>query len=320
MTILNIEEKVSFEEKQYDLLTIGEILVDMISKDFSEDFSNDEYVKKFGGSPANIVINTKRLGLNSIIASSVGYDGFGDFLVSYLQNQEVDISLITRTTCPTSMVVVTRSKGTPIPIFYRGADYEIEYTQKLEEAIKNSKIMHFSTWPLSREKSRKVVEKGIEVAKKSGTLIGFDPNYHKDLWDMDVDGVSYIKSIIKYVDFIKPSEDDAERIFGKDTPENQIKKFIELGAKLVVMTLGKDGVIVADKNQMQRFSTLATEVQDTTGAGDAFWSGFYTGIVKGRSIQEAVKVGLAASAFKLRYIGAISPMPKYEDLIKEFNV
>lgn len=320
MTTLNIEEKVSFNEKQYDLLTIGEILVDMISKDFAEDFSTDEYVKKFGGSPANIVINTKRLGLNSTVVSSVGNDGFGDFLVSYLQNQGVDASLITRTTCPTSMVVVTRSKGTPVPIFYRGADYQIEYTKKLEETIKNSKIMHFSTWPLSREKSRKVVEKGVETARKSGTLIGFDPNYHKDLWEEDFDGVGYIKSIIKYVDFIKPSEDDAERLFGKDTPENQIRKFLELGAKLVVMTLGKDGVIVADKNQIQRFCTLATEVQDTTGAGDAFWSGFYTGIVKGRSILDSVKVGLAASAFKLRYVGAISPMPKYEDLIKEYNV
>ncbi|WDC84817.1 carbohydrate kinase family protein [Caloramator sp. mosi_1] len=86
------------------------------------------------------------------------------------------------------------------------------------------------------------------------------------------------------------------------------------------MTLGKDGVIVADKNIMQRFDTLATKVEDTTGAGDAFWSGFYTGLIKGRSILDSAKVGLAASAFKLRYIGAISPMPSYEELIKEFNV
>lgn len=41
---------------------------------------------------------------------------------------------------------------------------------------------------------------------------------------------------------------------------------------------------------------------------------------KGRSIVDSVKVGLATSAFKLRYVGAISPMPKYEELIKEFNV
>ncbi|MBZ4662671.1 MAG: sugar kinase, ribokinase family [Caloramator sp.] len=317
---MNIEEKIIFSNREYDLLTVGEILIDMISKDFAEDFSSEEYIKNFGGSPANIVINTKRLGLNSRVVSSVGFDGFGDFLVSHLQNEGIDTSLIGRTTCPTSIVVVTRSRGTPVPIFYRGADYEIEYTEELDKAIKNTRIMHFSTWPLSRERSRKVVEKAIKTAKESGTLIGFDPNYHRDLWDKDFDAIGYIKSIIKYVDFIKPSEDDAERLFGKDIPKNQIKKFLELGADVVVMTLGKDGVIVADKNKMIQFNTLATEVKDTTGAGDAFWSGFYTGMIKGRNIEDAVKVGLAASAFKLKYIGAISPMPRYEELIKQFNV
>ncbi|WDC85599.1 PfkB family carbohydrate kinase [Caloramator sp. mosi_1] len=100
--------------------------------------------------------------------------------------------------------------------------------------MRNSKIMHFSTWPLSKQKSRKVIERAIETAKESGTLIGFDPNYHKDLWNEDVDGVEYIKSIIKSVDFIKPSEDDAERLFGKDTPENQIKSFLNLVQRLLL--------------------------------------------------------------------------------------
>ncbi|MCX7694780.1 MAG: carbohydrate kinase [Caloramator sp.] len=318
--MLDMTKPIVFKNVEFDLLTLGEILIDMISKEYEDNKGCNDYVRNFGGSPSNIAINTKKLGLNSITVSCVGRDGMGDFLIERLNSEGIDTRLIERSNASTSMVVVTRSKGTPIPIFYRGADYDLVYTKELDEAIKKSKIMHFSTWPLSREKSRKVVEKGIETAKKSGTLIGFDPNYHKDLWEEDFDGVGYIKSIIKHVDFIKPSEDDAERLFGKDTPENQIKKFLELDAKLVVMTLGKDGVIVADKNQIQRFCTLATEVQDTTGAGDAFWSGFYTGIVKGRSILDAVKVGLAASAFKLRYVGAISPMSKYEDLIKEFNV
>lgn len=46
------------------------------------------------------------------------------------------------------------------------------------------------------------------------------------------------------------------------------------------MTLGKDGVMVSDGKEIKGFNTLATEVQDTTGAGDAFWSGFYVGLLK----------------------------------------
>lgn len=317
--MFNIHDSIEFSEKEYDLLTIGELLIDMISTEFSEQFECDNYIRKFGGSPSNIAINTKKLGINSIPSSCVGDDGFGDYLISTLKKEGIDTSFISRSKYPTSMVVVTRSKGTPVPIFYRGADYRMEYSSELDLIVRKTKIIHFSSWPISKRQSREVVERVIKVAKECGTYIGFDPNYHKDLWD-DEDGIDLIKSIIKYVDFIKPSEDDAERLFGKDIPENQISKFFDLGAKLVVMTLGKDGVMVSDGKEIKGFNTLATEVQDTTGAGDAFWSGFYVGLLKGRSIVDSVKVGLATSAFKLRYVGAISPMPKYEELIKEFNV
>lgn len=94
------------------------------------------------------------------------------------------------------------------------------------------------------------------------------------LWEKGENGVEYIKSIIKYVDIIKPSEDDAERLFGSDTHENQIKKFLNLGAKFVIMTLGKDGAIASNGEEIIKFNTLAKEVVDTTGAGDAFGQDF----------------------------------------------
>jgi len=74
-----------------------------------------------------------------------------------------------------------------------------------------------------------------------------------------------LKKLISKVDIIKPSEIDAERILGSDTPENQIKKFIDLGAKLVIMTLGKDGAIVSNGVETITFETLAKEIVDTTG-------------------------------------------------------
>ncbi len=69
------------------------------------------------------------------------------------------------------------------------------------------------------------------------------------IWEKNHNGLEYIKNIISKVDIIKPSEVDAERIFGCDTPENQVKKFIDLGAKLVIMTLGKDGAIVTNGDE-----------------------------------------------------------------------
>jgi len=65
------------------------------------------------------------------------------------------------------MVLVTKSKDTPIPIFYRGADYNLEFSSKLESAISKSNIIHFSCWPISQEKSRNTIENTIIEARKT---------------------------------------------------------------------------------------------------------------------------------------------------------
>ena len=196
----------------------------------------------------------------------------------------------------------------------------MEYTSEIDSTLKNSKIVHFSCWPISQSKSRKMIEKVIEEARKNDVLIGFDPNYHEMIWEEGHDGIEYIKSLISKVDIIKPSEVDSERIFGPDTPENHVDKFIQCGAKLVIMTLGKDGAIVSNGIETIKFKTLATEVIDTTGAGDAFWGGFYTAITSNYTLKEALNIGFATSAFKLKHVGAIVELPSIKELKTIYNI
>lgn len=318
--MFKFNDKINLNDKSNDILTVGELLIDMISADYSENFECNTYNKFFGGSPANIAMNTKKLGIKSMVASAVGNDGLGDFLINHLHNAKIDSSLIEKVDYSTSMVVVTKSKNSPVPIFYRGADYHLDYTDKLDQALKSSKIVHFSCWPISKRPSRNTIEKIIEEANKNGILVCFDPNYHPMIWEKGEDGLEYIKSIIGKIDIVKPSEDDAERLFGKDTPENQIDKFLSLGAKLVIMTLGKDGAIVSNGVETIQFSTLATEVVDTTGAGDAFWSGFYAAVVKGYTIKKALKLGFAVSAYKLKYTGAVVNLLKLEEIKEMYKL
>ncbi|GKU23451.1 carbohydrate kinase family protein [Clostridium folliculivorans] len=312
--MFQFDNKINFINKKNDLLTVGELLVDMISADYGDELEVSSYNKFFGGSPANIAMNAKRLGINALVASAVGKDGLGNFLIKHIEKSGIDRSYIDTVDYSTSMVLVTKSKSSPIPIFYRAADYHLTYTNRLEEALKNSKIFHFSCWPISKEPSRSTIERCIVEAKKHGAIVSFDPNYHPMIWEKGEDGPEYIKSILDKVDIVKPSEDDAERLFGSDKPKNQIDKFLKLGAKLVVMTLGKDGAIASNGFETITFKTLATDVVDTTGAGDAFWSGFYASIIKGDTLREALNLGFAVSAYKLRYIGAVVELPTLEEI------
>ena len=318
--MFNFSNTIQFQDKINDVFTIGEILVDMISDDYDTNFNSNKYSRFFGGSPANITMNIKRLGGNPIITACVGNDGSGKFLINHLKNNNIDTNLINSVNHSTSMVLVTKSKETPLPIFYRSADYNLEYNSDIDSTLKNSKIVHFSCWPISQSKSRKMIEIVIEEARKNNVLIGFDPNYHEMIWEEGHDGIEYIKNLIGKIDIIKPSEVDAERIFGPDTPENHVKKFIECGAKLVIMTLGKYGAIVSDGTKTIKFNTLATEVIDTTGAGDAFWGGFYTAITSNYTLKEALNIGFATSAFKLKHVGAIAKLPSIEELKTIYNI
>ena len=318
--MFNFNNVVKFENKIFDVFAIGELLVDMISDDYDADNSCNKYSRYFGGSPANITMNIKRLGGNPIISASVGNDRLGEFLINNLKKNNINTEFINKVNNSTSMVLVTKSKETPLPIFYRSADYNLEYNEDIGSILKNSKIVHFSCWPISQKKSRKVIEKVIEEARKNNVLIGFDPNYHEMIWEEGHDGIEYIKNLIGKLDIIKPSEVDAERIFGPDTPENHVDKFIQCGAKLVIMTLGKDGAIVSNGTETIKFKTLATEVVDTTGAGDAFWGGFYTALTSNCPLKEALNIGFATSAFKLKNVGAIAELPSIEELKTLYNI
>lgn len=316
--MLTFDDKIEFQNQKNDLLTVGEILIDMISAEYGDNFESHTYNKFFGGSPSNIAMNVHNLGGNSLVASAVGKDGLGKFLINHLNKAKIDSSHIQQVNYATSMVLVTKSKNSPVPIFYREADYHLAYTSELEEALMNSKILHFSCWSISRTPVRDAVE--IDVAQKNNKLICFDPNYHPMIWQKGEDGVAYIKSLLNKVDIVKPSEDDAERLFGKDTHENQIANFLKLGAKLVIMTLGKDGAIVSNGKETVTFDSLATDIVDTTGAGDAFWSGFYTAIVKGYTMKEALNFGFAVSAYKLKYAGAVVDLPKLEEIKRVYGI
>ncbi len=312
--MLDFSQKINMRSSSNDLLTIGELLVDLIADDYGDAHEQETYSKYFGGSPANIAMNVRKLGCRSQLAAAVGDDGLGAFLLERLRRERIDSSLVETVEEATSVVLLTKSRATPIPIFYRHADCRISYRPELEERLKQSKLLHFSCWPLSGEPSRSTVERLTVVARTEGIWTGFDPNYHPRLWSKDEAGAACVKAFVGMADIVKPSEDDAERLFGPDTPERQIDKFLELGARLVILTLGKDGAIASNGRETLRFPTMATEVTDTTGAGDAFWSGLYAGLIKGYALREAISLGFAVSAYKLRFTGAVVDLPDLETL------
>lgn len=310
---MSFYEKINLPNKTDDILLIGEILIDEITID-----ENSPAERFFGGSAANVAVNLNSLGISPKFFGTVGNDDSGKFLIKELEDKGITSKFINIIDGKTSVVYIEDVKATPKLMIDRESDYVIHFTNELETRLANVKIVHFSYWPLSKEPSRSTIEKVIEYSKNNNVIIGFDPNYHELLQESDSITIEELKILIGRVDILKPSLDDSIRIFGEGySILEYLSKYEELGCKLIVMTLGKDGVIASYKGEILEMPSMAKEIVDVTGAGDSFWSGLYTAILNGMTIQNAIKIGLKCSSYSIKQAGAITNLPKFAQIKKE---
>jgi len=315
--LIELDKALALPEGSIDVLAIGESLVDMISDTYEDPLAQVAYRRYFGGSTGNVAINLAQLGFKVSIVSNVGADALGSFIMNTLRQEGVDISAVTTDhEHRTSLVVVNKLRNRISFSPYRDADMYIKLTDDVWKLAENAKILHFSTWPLSYSYTRDSMLELLRESKAMGKLLCFDPNYRRILWESGHDGVEFIKQIISLADIVKPSADDAWHLFGKDTRENYIERFLELGAGLVILTTGKDGAMVSNGNITRSYSSVAEEIIDTIGAGDGFWAGLYAGLLKGKTVSEAIRTGMKVSAYSLKTIGALGKLPSFEELEK----
>lgn len=300
------------------ILIVGELLVDMISEEYVSDLSDaKKFERYFAGSPGNLAVNLKGLSIEPVLFAALGNDPFGKGYIKWLNSIHVNTSFISIVDEHTSMVFITRSKSTPQFMPARGADYYLSIPRNFDELFDDVSFFHFTSWPISREPARTTVKKLLKIAHDKGIYVCLDPNYSPILWkETEAKSVKLMLEFMDNVYLAKPSLDDSERIFGKHLPEKYLELYHSFGVKNVVLTLGSEGVLISDGKSQKAMPSLAKSVVDTTGAGDAFWSGLYCGLLKGLDVFEATKLGSAAAAFRIENENKSLPIPEYEKLIE----
>jgi sugar/nucleoside kinase (ribokinase family) len=296
--------------KPLDVLTIGEMVVDFISDEKTDTLSNASTFRRYlGGSPANIAVYVSKLGGESAVIAKTGIGAFGKFLKGELQRHGVTteyLSMDHRT--HTTVIFVSSTSATPDFEEFRSGDYLLRPEEVSEEAISRTRVIHASAFALSREPCRSAVLWAFRKAREMGKIVSLDPNYSRRVWPDQKEARRVIREAYRYVDVTKPSADDARRVFGPDyEPEHYIQKFHDLGAEIVVFTMGEGGNLVSEKGKkMARVPARPVEVVDATGAGDAFWAGFLTATLDGNPTERSVLFAREIVERKLRTKG---PLP-----------
>lgn len=291
-----------------DILCVGELLVDMISTGFAETFAEVTDFKRIpGGSPANLCMNMARLGNNTKLVTGVGNDDMGNYLLDYVKELGVDCSLVAKKSVPTTLILVTRSKTVSNFEAYRGADKEIDPTQMPEDVLKDLRIFHTTCFALSLEPAQSSIMAAAEKAQQLGVQLSIDANYAQKIWQDTAQAQQIVAKYCSMGALVKVSEVDWERLYGEKLTDYKktANHFLDLGAKEVCVSMGGDGCYVASATESHFLEARKVEVKDTTGAGDAFWSGYLTAWLDNHSLLNKAKAGRRMAELKLGYFGSL---------------
>ena len=314
-----LSENVGEHDPATDLICIGETLIDFIGTQVEMPLNETkDYHRYLGGSPTNVAMNMARLGMNVAMISSIGDDGFGDYMLNRLEEAGINTRYVYRAEqIPSTVIFINNTAGTPEFIPYRGADKEIYPTQIPESLLNSSKIYHTTCFALSLEPARETILSTAERAAQKGLQLSIDINYSEKIWPDRAQAMEAIARYCKHGPLVKISQDDVDRLLGPGLSHTEVFTYLHgLGAKTICFTLGKDGAKLSVQGQdVIQLSALKVEkIMDATGAGDAFWSGFLYGHIKGQTPEKCLSSALKMAAIKLQNVGRI---PDYADVISD---
>ncbi len=231
----------------------------------------NEKEKKFfqAGSPANVIFNSARLGLNTALLGTVGDDDIGEKYRQKLKDSGIDSHLgISRGNSGVCYVLITPD-GERTCIANMGIAGAFNFSIK---KIKEAGIFHTSGYELISNPA--VVLESVDYAKKIGAKISFD------LADpaMIRKQRSNIMEIIKKTDILFMTEEESRELTGEDE-KNSLKIAGEL-CDIAILKKSSKGSIVRHNRQEYKIPIYATKVVNTCGAGDAYACGFLFAHIK----------------------------------------
>ncbi len=310
--------------KRFDVVALGEILIDMTYAGKSEG-GQTLFEQNPGGAPANVLAAVQRCGGKTAFIGKVGNDMHGDFLRMTLEKEGIctEGMVVDESVFTTLAFVSLNESGERSFSFARkpGADTCLSFAEVKQEFIQNTKIFHVGSLSLTDEPAKTATIRALEMAKTCNCIVSYDPNYRASLWHNEADAIKGMRSILSYVDVIKISDEETELLTGEKDIYAASQILQDCGIKVVIITMGKDGAIVRTKDGVIHSPAAAEKVVDTTGAGDAFMGGFLWQLAKSgkacsavtlEDIQNFADFANRVSGFCVGKRGAICAMP-YEN-------
>ena len=312
-------------EKKYDVIALGELLIDFTMNGQSEQ-GNNMFEACPGGAPCNGLALLNKMGKKTAFLGKVGKDQFGTLLRDTITEAGIDAShlMIDDKVNTTLAFVHTFPDGDREFSFYRnpGADMMLTEDEVDPSFIAQTKIFHFGTLSMTHDGVRAATKKAVQAAKDAGCLVSFDPNLRPPLWS----SLDLAKEQMEYgfgvCDILKISDNEIQFVSGKEDYDEGIAYLQEAyHIPLILLTMGKEGSRAYYKGKCVERPGFAVKAIETTGAGDTFCGSSLNYIVEHgfedlteEQLGELLTFANAAAAIVTTKKGAIRSMPEREEV------
>ena len=313
--------------KKYDVVALGELLIDFTQNGISEQ-GNSLFEANPGGAPCNVLAMLSKLGHKTAFIGKVGKDSFGKQLKSVLEEVGIDATNLTmdEEVHTTLALVHTLADGDRDFSFYRnpGADMMLTEEEIPEELIQNSRVFHFGTLSMTHEGVRAATKKALDIAKKAGCVISFDPNLRPPLWDSLETAKEQVLYGLQFCDVLKISDNEIQWLTGKEDYTDGVNWILDrFQIPLILVSMGREGSRAYYKgNMVEAKPFLQKNTIETTGAGDTFGGCVLHYILQHGledltedNLTEMLRFANAAAALITTRKGALRVMPSIEEIV-----
>lgn len=292
------------------IVALGEAMVEF--NQASVDAPQD-YLRGVGGDSSNMVIAAARLGARAGYVTRVGDDAFGRMLRDLWEAEGVDShGVATDAEAPTGVYFVSHGPhGHEFAYLRAGSAASRMRPETLPfDVITRARVLHVSGISQAISTSAcDTVFAAIDAASAAGSQISYDPNLRLKLWPL-ARARAIVMATIAQCDWFLPSLGEAKTLSGQDHAESIIDWCHALGAPVVALKCGPDGVVVSDGRRQERIRGHAVNCIDATGAGDCFDGAFAARAAAGDDPFTAARYANAAAALATTGFGAVAPLPR----------
>jgi fructokinase len=258
------------------IVSCGEALIDFLPR---KDAGGADVFRPFaGGSPFNVAIALSRLGAPAGYFGGLSTDFFGQMLRETLEANGVDLSVTDINDRPTTLAFVSLTGGDARYAFFdEGSAGRMITENDLPALTAEVEALHFGSFSLAAEPCGSALE-GLMQGEQRDRVIMLDPNIRPTLIKNRDGYIARLDRLVAMTDIVKVSDDDLEWLAPGATFDELGRRWLGLGAKLVILTRGSGGAVAMSKAASAKVAGIDVSVVDTVGAGDTFTAAFLAGL------------------------------------------